>query len=370
MESISFKDKIKDYFGSDIPVETRLANMLFAGGALICIVCVIGGAIAGMPWHAVCVCISLAIYIIAMFFILIKTNRRALITQISLIVINFFFFPAIFLTTGGVAGGIISYFILGVIFSYLMFSGALCFIVTTVEIIFYSFIIYATYKWDFITVDVDSNSYTYLLTSTTVVVASLATGLVVRVLITQYRKEKRKIDNAVLELEELSTKDPLTGVFNRRYMLGFLQANINRAYNYGAQLSVVIFDIDRFKSLNDEYGHLVGDEILLNLCQTIGTQIRTNDILSRYGGEEFVAVFPNTSAEIAYKRAEEIRKKVEKSVLSESVERTITISGGVAQYSKGMTIEELIDAADKNLYAAKTAGRNRICITPECDLSK
>lgn len=367
MERISFKERIRDYFGSDIPIETRLSNMLFSGGTLMCIVCIAGGAVAGMSLRAVLICVSLACYMCVTFFISIKTKRKVLITKISLILINFFFFPLIFLTTGGVEGGIISYFVLGVIFSYLIFSGLWCFVITTAEIIFYSFVVHASYKWDHITASVASKEYTYLLTSTIVVVSALVTGLIVRVIMMQYRKEKKKIDNAVRELEYLATKDPLTGVFNRRYMLDFLQSNINRAYNYGAQLSVVIFDIDRFKSLNDDYGHIVGDEILASLCKEVSTKLRTNDIFSRYGGEEFVAVFPNTSAEIAYRRAEEIRKIVEESVLSKSVERIITISGGVAEYSKGMSIEELIDAADKNLYIAKTTGRNKICASHEYD---
>ncbi len=357
-----FKEKTKNYFGSDIPVETRLSNMLFVGGSLVCLVCVVGAMIVGMPIQAVFICLSLAAYIGLMFFITTKVGRQELITQITLLVINLLFFPAIFLTAGGVYGGIISYFIFAIIFSLLMFRGLACFVVVTSEVVFYSFVIYATYRWPQIMISADNRSYTYFLSSTTVVIVSLTTGLLVRLLTTQYRKEKHKIDNAVKELEDLSTKDPLTGVYNRRYMLDFLQTNINRAYNYGAQLSVVIFDIDKFKSLNDDFGHLVGDEILLNLCSLVSTQIRNSDILSRYGGEEFVAVFPNTSAEVAYKRAEEIRRKVEKANLSDSVDRPITISGGVAEYIKGMSVEEIIDAADKNLYVAKNTGRNKFCM--------
>ncbi len=357
-----FKKETKKHFGCDVPVEKRLTNMLFAGGCLVCIVCVIGAAIVGMPIEAILICLSLAIYIGLMFYISNKVENPELFNQLALMIINFVFFPAIFLTTGGVYGGIISYFIFGIIFSFLLFKGFVCFMVVLSEIIFYSTLIYLSFKWPQIVLDINSRSYTYFLSATTVVIVALATGLLVRLLTTQYRREKRKIDKAVKELEELSTKDPLTGVYNRRYMLDFLQTNINRAYNYGAQLSVVMFDIDKFKSLNDDFGHLVGDEILLNLCDLVGAQIRTSDILSRYGGEEFVAVFPNTSADVAYKRAEEIRKIVQDASLSDAVNRPITISGGVAEYVKGMTVEEIIGAADKNLYVAKNTGRNKICV--------
>ncbi len=359
--------KLDKYVGGDKSVEVRFSNLLFLGTGIISLVYVIMSLIIHLPLNATIVCVALAVSLLIMFLISTKTHKEVLVGQVSLIIMNFIFFPAIFIVTGGIYGGAVSFFVLGVVFSYLLFTGKICWTVITIETLFYCFIIFASYKWDTHTYIYDDVAYTYFLSATNVIITALAIGLLVRVLISQYRKEKDKIENAVQELEFLSTKDPLTGVYNRRYMLDFLEKNIKRSNDYGALLSVVIFDIDYFKSLNDDFGHLVGDEILKNLCEVFSSQIRSSDIMSRYGGEEFVAVFPNTNADTAYKRAEQIREKVEESTLSKSVNRPITISGGVAQYIKGMTIEELIDAADKNLYFAKSSGRNCVCVGREDD---
>lgn len=367
MEHISLKQKFKNAFSADRPVEVRTANMLFLGTGVISLIYAIAGFLIHFPWRPICINLVLSVYLLWMYFIAIKTNKQYEYAKISLIFMNFLFFPALFFTTGGIFGGTVSFFVLGIVFSYLMFTGRVCWFVITLEMLFYCSVIYYSYKIKLTSGHFDNIIYAYMMSSVNVVVAALAIGLLVRVLVSQYRKEKEKIDNAVQDLETLSTKDPLTGVYNRRYMLDFLEKNMKRSNDYGAMLSVVIFDIDFFKSLNDDFGHLVGDEILCNLCNVFSKHIRTTDMISRYGGEEFVAVFPNTPIETAYKRAEEIRKTVEESVLSEDVNRPITVSGGVAQYNKGMTIEELIEAADKNLYFAKTTGRNKICLAVEDD---
>jgi len=144
-------------------------------------------------------------------------------------------------------------------------------------------------------------------------------------------------------------------------MMEYLQSEMKKAWEKGKDLSIVMIDIDKFKRLNDNYGHLVGDEVLINLSSILKSMCRDDDIVSRYGGEEFLMIFPNVDKQTAVNRAEELRKKVEASVLSEEVSDNVTISLGVGSYLCGMSCGKFIEEADKNLYKAKESGRNRVC---------
>jgi diguanylate cyclase len=147
--------------------------------------------------------------------------------------------------------------------------------------------------------------------------------------------------------------DPLTGVSNRRGLDDGLSTQFAMLTRYGTPFSVVMFDIDHFKRVNDELGHLHGDRALQELAQLFDESIRETDILARYGGEEFVVVMPHTDIEGACIFAERLRARVES-------RSTITVSGGAATAHEGDTPDQLIARADTALYAAKSAGRNRV----------
>ncbi|MDO5448251.1 MAG: GGDEF domain-containing protein, partial [Clostridia bacterium] len=120
-------------------------------------------------------------------------------------------------------------------------------------------------------------------------------------------------------------------------------------------------DIDKFKRVNDDFGHLVGDEVIKGFAGVLLQSCRNYDVVARYGGEEFILVMPGASEETAYARAEQIRAKVEASSFSEAIDRPVTVSGGVASYvTTYKTVEEFIAAADEHLYTAKETGRNKI----------
>ena len=177
-------------------------------------------------------------------------------------------------------------------------------------------------------------------------------------------------------LEELSVRDPLTGLYNRRYFQDRLTHEIQRARRHGRPLSLLIADIDHFKEINDTYGHQAGDEVLRSIALLLVNQTRATDITARYGGEEFVAVLPETDAHGALRVAEKLRESVavtplyhlERGVLGESprTDETssigCTISIGVASFDAKRMADagELVRAADEALYAAKQAGRNRV----------
>lgn len=169
------------------------------------------------------------------------------------------------------------------------------------------------------------------------------------------------------ELRKLSTTDYLTGLFIRRKLFELGEKEINRAKRSGTPLSLMILDIDHFKSVNDTYGHDIGDEVLKSFSAIFQNSLRNIDIVCRYGGEEFVAILPDTDTRIAMDVAQRLRQNVEASVLHlEGKELKYTISIGLTELrEKDAEINKLINRADEALYHAKKSGRNRVTIAPE-----
>jgi diguanylate cyclase (GGDEF)-like protein len=171
-------------------------------------------------------------------------------------------------------------------------------------------------------------------------------------------------------LRQQSIRDVLTGLYNRRFLEESAQREVLRALRLQAQgghngLALLMIDIDHFKNFNDLHGHEVGDQVLREVAQVLQRQTRGSDVAARYGGEEFTVVLVDIPAELALERAEKVRADVEKLVLHPSgkVVGTVTISIGLAQFpTHGSTVEELLLAADKALYEAKHAGRNRVVV--------
>lgn len=137
---------------------------------------------------------------------------------------------------------------------------------------------------------------------------------------------------------------------------------VERARRYGTGMAVIMADIDQFKRLNDEFGHLLGDEVLRQASSLFHQQLRKIDVVCRFGGEEFAILLTQTTVKPAVTIAEKLRRMVE-GFQFPGVPRTVTISAGVAAFpTHGKTRDELIRAADNGLYAAKQAGRNRVCL--------
>lgn len=169
----------------------------------------------------------------------------------------------------------------------------------------------------------------------------------------------------LLELENVT--DPLTGIFNRRYLDRRLRDEVLRARRYGAPLSLVFLDIDHFKRINDAHGHAAGDQILTELSTLLAGALRETDVLTRYGGEEFVLLIPHTSLEGATEIAERLLRTIEDhpfNLLRIFTTLRITCSAGVASLAEcAGSPEDLLQMADERLYRAKTTGRNRVVAT-------
>jgi diguanylate cyclase (GGDEF)-like protein len=165
------------------------------------------------------------------------------------------------------------------------------------------------------------------------------------------------------KLKVLATVDDMTGLFNRRHFLSLAEIEWSRYQRHGRPMSLVLFDIDRFKSINDSFGHYAGDHVIMQIADICQQQKRKSDIIARFGGEEFLILLPETERAAAQRVAERLRRKVETSAFSVASNAiNTTISVGVAQADPSMvSMFDLIKVADRALYTAKDSGRNRVC---------
>ncbi|GGC01514.1 histidine kinase [Marinobacterium zhoushanense] len=172
--------------------------------------------------------------------------------------------------------------------------------------------------------------------------------------------EKRNIElnEKIAEIESISNTDALTGIANRNKFEVELSKEISRSERYGHPLSLAIFDVDYFKHINDTYGHRTGDEVLKKLADFVRHNIRDMDIFARWGGEEFVIIFPSIHLEDAVHATEKLRAQISQYEIKTGL--FITCSFGVTECGKGESVEALFTRIDNALYVAKKSGRNRV----------
>ncbi|MBZ4672593.1 MAG: response regulator receiver modulated diguanylate cyclase with sensor [Deferribacteraceae bacterium] len=157
---------------------------------------------------------------------------------------------------------------------------------------------------------------------------------------------------------EMSMKDYLTKVYNRRYFSERFESELELAKRANRTFSLVIFDIDHFKQVNDTYGHNVGDTVLKRISELVKNRLRKVDVFARWGGEEFIILLPETKLNSAINLAENLRKMIEEAQILD--DRKVTVSFGVTEYKNGDTVDSVVKRADDMLYKAKSSGRNRV----------
>ncbi|MAK92790.1 MAG: GGDEF domain-containing protein, partial [Oleibacter sp.] len=165
---------------------------------------------------------------------------------------------------------------------------------------------------------------------------------------------------AIEEQKRKATHDPLTGLPNRDAYQGRLEEELVRRHRYGGNLALIVADVDHFKKINDNYGHLAGDRVLTLIARTLRKHLRDIDFIARFGGEEFVILMPETNGADAWTAAEKLRTKIEQSPFNFRKERVpVTMSFGISEFRALESPDVVFERADKALYKAKESGRNQ-----------
>jgi len=190
--------------------------------------------------------------------------------------------------------------------------------------------------------------------------AAAADGALVMALyvLSGFQRRLRTVEATAHAMQELANTDALTGVPNRRRVEQTLQLEMRRSQRYGRALSVVLLDLDDFKTLNDVHGHALGDEVLMALAERLTQALRSSDTFGRWGGEEFLVVAPETALEGAVTLAEAMRTRMRQAPLVAG--HDVRASFGVAEYLPGEPVTDLLRRADDALYLAKRSGKDRV----------
>jgi diguanylate cyclase (GGDEF)-like protein len=181
----------------------------------------------------------------------------------------------------------------------------------------------------------------------------------------------RELEEAKAQLNYFATIDPLTNTYNRRHFMELSERKIKRTHTSNGHASFLFFDLDHFKTINDAHGHIIGDQILRSIAKICMQHLRTDDILGRFGGEEFVILLPETKLNDARHIAERLRRIIADTPIETEIgpiHTTISIGVALMDKSNSATIAQLLSRADRAMYLAKQAGRNRVIIWGEHDL--
>jgi len=339
-----------------------LEHLVFLGGATVGIVLSAFGAVSnaliGLPLATVLIpFINLAIDVACLVYsIIVKRWRGAAL--IVFFFASFVLFPFLWFTTGGTMSSSLPLVIgLGVVQAIIFRGKTRWAFFISVLLLYSSFIVVELYHpGNFIPYPDREAWYFDVLVG--FVLSFVASGGLAFFTFDSYNKAKRESEELMAQLHKSVITDPLTGVFNRRHLMARIDEEMRSAFDSGAPLSLCIIDLDHFKNINDTYGHVYGDEVLVQTTREVSGALGPQDILGRYGGEEFVAVFPGSDLEAARRKAEALCAAIRNSTWSRG--NTVTASIGVSAYTKGVSYSKFLEQADVHLYTAKQNGRDRV----------
>ncbi len=342
------------------PLEDKLSAILMSSAFLMSFIGFITNALFGYSF--ILNLPNLLVAFILLTLPLIFPNELEKVSKFELFIVAVLYFPYIYFTNNAYLGAAPIYFTIMIVYLSFYLKNKELFVAITTLVIFYSSLFIFTYNYpdtyieypDTLTGIID---YTVALVLMSVVVAILGTTTY-----RGYRKEKTHTANLMeqleiknKELEILTNMDHLTKIYNRKYFM----EQINKLIKHNnSDFYILMIDIDDFKKINDKYGHLFGDDVLMQIAKNLSKCLRTYDTLSRYGGEEFAVLLTNNTIDGCYQIAERMRSVV--SALEFRYEIKVTISIGVSKFLQEDSIKDVIDRADKNLYIAKEKGKNQV----------
>jgi len=330
------------------PLEERMVFFVYATMVLSAVMVVVMNLVTGLPMVNNIKWIMFIIFIVAVAFLYLKKeNKRKLIRNISFVLIIFIVFPMLYIFSGGVRTSAIPYMIILLLALINSFSGKLRILLLTSYILIAQALMIINYLSPDIFPYVSNEMMMLDWVTNTPAILILISVLGIWVS-NEHHYERDRAAEFLIEMEEISKSDTLTGVYNRRY----LRERIEELYKGNGNVSLFIFDIDGFKEINDSLGHVEGDRILIKVAEYM-LDIFGEMTSIRFGGDEFLLIGSGYSEEVMNKKLKKFRKKLKDNI-------DVTISGGVVKYDGDL--EETLTKADRLLYQAKKAGKNEVII--------
>ncbi len=290
-----------------------------------------------------------------------KTRKWRIPSVVVILYAIFILFPFLWFSTGGATGSTMPFVVLIGIFVVVAFKGRFRLTILMITIAMFMTFSMLEIRYPRIYVPYPSREAHMIdLTIGMFLSYTVSVYLAYQVL-GSYIKSKRETEALVQRLEYSSITDGLTGIYNRRYLTMCINEEMRKSYDDGSDLALCIMDIDHFKAINDTYGHVYGDEVLVRLSECARELMSDNEVFGRYGGEEFVIIFKNSGLVPAIRKMDEIMNRIRS--LKWRGDLHVTISAGLSVYHKGLNFSKFLENADKNLYVAKENGRDR-CVHP------
>jgi diguanylate cyclase (GGDEF)-like protein len=301
--------------------------------------------------------IYLTVIIVSVLYSVVK-NRWYGAAVIVLGFSAFVLLPFLWFTIGGVTGTTAPMMLTCGICIAIVFKGAVRTFMLTLEAVMLVAFIALEYHFPDIIIPYATRTEHYADLAFGVTMSFIVNCILVYTVVGEYVKVRDEKTCLVRRLEVLSLTDALTGLYNRRFLSASIDEEMRRAYDTGSQLTLCILDIDHFKKINDTYGHEYGDEVLFNIAQIMKAYLTEGEIYGRYGGEEFVVLFPGKTPMKALPKIRTLCDYIREHGWDH--DKPVTVSGGLSSYTKGISYSDFVDAADKNLYRAKREGRDKV----------
>ena len=360
------KNIITKIMGSekDFLLEHRFLNITVLIGMLIAFSSTVLNIIIGLHISIILIKFFTGVMLFLLYYHSINKNKHMKLVYTSLLMLSLLIYPLLFIYKSG-SSGIIPIVIvfhssmLAIILSKYKYK-----IFIAIHFISIIIIFVVEYFYPDVIVGYETKIARLIDVGVTLIVISAFTFILNLMIIKQYNSSLNKVNNMHKELidknkelKRISITDELTGIYNRRFIIERLNDALDNR-NSTKILSVIMFDIDDFKGINDNYGHLAGDKVIKKVCNIIISNIRQEDILGRIGGEEFIILIPNVNGIKAKEKAEKLRLLIEQFEWENNM--NVTVSGGIYIKEKNDSTNAILHKVDLCLYKAKANGKNNV----------
>ncbi len=342
---------LQNYFGKHFPLDYRVYMIFFFESYFISVLSGITNTMLNKGLFGVILQWTYIGFCTVLFFVIPRV-RLALLKP-HLLFVTFIYVPFLYFQTAGYDGTALLFAQLGLFLLGIVFSGKTRIIIIGLNIIDYLACVIISHRYPQ-TVIPHGSPEALIIDLVVALILSFTSLAIATIYISKAFEDNNNT------LAELTIRDGLTGVYNRRFLTGFLQQELDTAAQTGQSIYVLMLDVDHFKRINDNYGHGFGDHVLSSCAQAVQGILRKCDVIARYGGEEFVIILLPQIPAKADAIAERIRQAVAALRFGHGV--TVTVSIGVEKSRPGDTSEELLNRADRCMYQAKQNGRNQVVV--------